>query len=108
VQVYDASVLDRETLALLGLGYHRVFYAELYCGKCGSIRVGIELAPEERHPCPICSQSCCCASLACVGFSRRPVPFFEIVEARSVYQLHRLVARRLLPVRSKKLVAAGR
>jgi hypothetical protein len=73
------TVLDGEALQLLALGFCKVVYLEIYCPRCGSIRIALELAPDSlRLPCPICRRSCPCSSGMCVGYSRKALPFFEV------------------------------
>ena len=76
---YRGPVQDGERLALLALGYKRIFYAELYCPTNGAIRIGVELEPSRRHPCPVCGRRCSCSGVLCMGYSRRELPFFEVV-----------------------------
>jgi hypothetical protein len=71
------TVLDSEAFGLLALGYRKIFYAELYCRKCGTIRVGVELPPEDLHPCPLCQRSRRCSGILAVGFTRNPLPLIE-------------------------------
>jgi hypothetical protein len=78
-------MLDGEQLELLKLGYKRVFYAELEC-RCGTIRVGLELEPGSKHPCPVCGRLCPCSFL-CVGYSRRVLPLVEIIQPKGKWPL---------------------
>jgi hypothetical protein len=79
VQVYDTGVLDGEALGLIALGYRKVFFAELYCITHGAIRIGLEVRPDEKEPCPRCRRLSRCSPALCIGFTRHTVPFWETV-----------------------------
>jgi hypothetical protein len=70
-------MLDGEALALMGLGFRRIYFLELWCPSDGAIRVAIEYQPSNRYDCPLCNRSCACGYLA-QGFTRRQTPFWEI------------------------------
>ena len=80
-------MLDGEQLALLSLGYRRVFFAELHCRFDGAIRIATELEPGRRHPCPICGEIRHSSGVYAIGYSKRELPFFEIVMAPDALRL---------------------
>ena len=73
------SMLPSEELVLMGLGFRRVYFSELHCKDHGEIRIGTETAPRHRHPCPICNRSCLADKILCTSYSKRSLPFYEIV-----------------------------
>jgi len=72
-------MLPSEELELMGLGFRRVYFSELHCKDHGEIRIAVETEPRHRHPCPICNCSCWCSKVLCTGYSKRQLPFYEIV-----------------------------
>ena len=72
-------MLDGEALDLMKLGFRRCFYLELECRQHGSIRIASETKPTKHYPCPICQNICPASGLLCTGWSRRELPFYEIV-----------------------------
>jgi len=77
-------MLDGEALALMSLGFHRVYFAELHCKDHGEIRIAVETKPRHRHPCPICNRSCWCSRVLCTGYTKRETPFYERVSGPAV------------------------
>jgi len=55
------------------------FYAELYCSVHGSIRLGLVLEPERDRHCPVCQRFCPSSMTMCSGYTRRSLPFHELI-----------------------------
>jgi hypothetical protein len=100
-------MLDGEMLGLIALGYRKVFYAELYCSTHDAIRIALELAYEERHPCPVCARSSRCSPAMRVGYTRHALPFWEtIVNGKLLSGLIPPVPKRRQQMRRKATYAA--
>jgi hypothetical protein len=69
---------DGKELALLG--NRRLYFGELHCPRCGSIRIATTQPIETTtYPCPFCGVPRAAGSLHCSGFMKQPTPFFERV-----------------------------
>jgi hypothetical protein len=70
-----------ETLALLAIGFLPYITLALFCQDDGFIRVnvsGIEEPPTE-YACPVCKVPRACGVLPAIGFTRRPLPAYDVI-----------------------------
>jgi len=83
------------------LGYRRCFYLELECSQHGSIRIASETKPAKHHDCPICQHRCPASGLLCTGYSRRELPFYEVVSGSELLRKlnHSQYVKRMDPSR---------
>jgi len=73
-------------LQLLGYGYHKCVFIELYCPRHGAWRIGLADDPaSERHPCPECHALVASSPALCCGFTRKPLPVSEFVNGRCLH-----------------------
>jgi hypothetical protein len=52
----------------------------IYCASDGVLRIALEYEPGSRLPCPLCNRSCAAGFLFCRGFTRKELPFHELVD----------------------------
>jgi hypothetical protein len=76
--------LDTQALALMAMGLFPYQTVVLYCFTHGWVRVNlaVHLPVKDRHPCPLCNERRPCGVLPVVGYTRRPLPSYDIWFAR--------------------------
>lgn len=70
-----------EILGLLSVGFVPYSTITLWCEDHGFIRVNVSAIEEcpTQHPCPICGAVRACGVLQSIGYTRQPLPTFDVV-----------------------------
>jgi hypothetical protein len=71
---------EGETLELLKHGFVPCTYLQTYCPACGSMRLMTDVAPNGEYvDCPSCGRSRCNCGVLGAGYTRSPLPHFEVL-----------------------------
>ena len=80
--------LDGLTFDFFRRGSRPCFYLQLHCSVHGYIRTAVDTKPAERHPCPLCGNTCDSIAIG-KGFTRGALPTFEVVHTLTQHAQNR-------------------